>query len=54
MTGLLLFMAGVGAASLFALLAWTFASSVRDLREEDTMLAAAPDDQQMEGGLCAS
>ncbi|MGT2487998.1 hypothetical protein [Methylobacterium oryzae] len=54
MTGFLLFMAGVGAASLFALLAWTFVSSIRDLRAEYTMLTASADDQQMEGGPCAS
>lgn len=54
MTGFLLFMAGVGAASLFALLAWTFASSVRVLLAEVAMLAAAADDQQTEGGPCAS
>ncbi|WCS27829.1 hypothetical protein LOK46_13695 [Methylobacterium sp. NMS14P] len=48
MTGALLFIAGFGGASLIGLLAWTFASSVRDLRAEDAMLAAAADDQQAE------
>lgn len=48
MTGLLFFIAGCGGASLIALLAWTFASSVRDLREEDAMLAAFADDQRVE------
>ncbi|WP_331326203.1 hypothetical protein [Methylobacterium fujisawaense] len=54
MTGLLVLVTGFGAASLVALLAWTLLSSVRDLREEDAMLAASADDQQMEGGPCAS
>jgi hypothetical protein len=48
MTALLIFIAGCGGASLIALLAWTFASSVRDLREEDAMLAAFAEERQTE------
>lgn len=54
MIGLLVFITGFGAASLLSLFAWTFVSCARDLRQEDAMLAASADDQQMEGGPCAS
>ncbi len=43
MTGVLIFITGFGAASLFLLFAWTFASSVRDLREEDAARAVLVD-----------
>ena len=51
MTGLLVFFAGFGGAALVALLAWTFVSSVRDLREEDAARAVLVDMQNEGAGL---